>query len=168
MPAKNSTLKNGPRDTIVNKEFYQRVIKKHKLDIDYKTFVEIINKSNEEIQTIISEDEGGFKVPEHMGYWVVTKYKSKKQPIDWVNSKKLKKAIYLPNLHSFGFIHHIKWFRMGLTINFGSFDAYKFEPCREIKRRVAKNVKQYKVYHTWTTSDFWTSSKTLKRILNKK
>lgn len=167
MPAKDTTLKNGPRDTVLSKEFYNKVVKKLGIDIDYKTFNKVIITSNEKIQEIVADEEGGFKIPENMGYLVVTKYKSKKQPIDWVNSKKFKKPIYLPNLHSFGFIHHIKWFRMGLTINFGTYDVYKFEPCREIKRRVSKNVKAYKVYHTWETSDFWTSSKTLKRILNK-
>lgn len=168
MPAKNTTLRNGPRDTVLTKKFYDKVIKKLGINIDIKTFNNVIVKSNEQIQKVVADEEGGFKIPENMGYLVVTKYKSKKQPIDWVNTKKLKKTVYLPNLHSFGYIHHIKWFRMGLTINFGTYDVYKFEPCREIKRRVSKNVKEYKTYHSWVTADFWTSSKTLKRIINKK
>ena len=168
MPALNTTLTSGPRDHVLSKSFYDKVCKKHNLKMEIKEFNNIIITSNEKIQEVIADDEGGFKFPEQMGYMVVTKYKSKKLPIDWVNSKKLKKKVCLPNLHSFGFIHHIKWFRMGLTVNFGTYDVYKFEPCRDIKRRVAANVKKYKVYHSWTTADFWTYSKTLKRILNKK
>lgn len=168
MPAKNTTLKNGQRDSVVTKEFFKMFCEKYKLTMTIQEFNKIIACSNSKIQEIIADEEGGFKVPENMGYLVVTKYKSKKFPIDWINTKKLGKTIYLANLHSFGFIHHIKWFRMGLTVNFGTYDAYKFEACREIKRRVSKNIKQYKVYHDWATSDFFTSTRALKRILNKK
>lgn len=164
MPAKGSTLDSGPRDMVIDEEFYKKVKDKYNLDIDYKTFKNIILTSNNAIKEIIANDEGGFKLPENLGYIVVTKYKSKKRPIDWVATKKLKKVVYLPNLHSFGYIHHIKWFRIGLTVNFGTADVYKFESCRDLSRSVAKNVKEYKVYHTWSNSDFWSSSKTLKRI----
>jgi hypothetical protein len=166
MPAKNSTLFNGPRDNILDKKFYNKVREKLKIDLPDDKIKAIIVASNLKIHEIIADEEGGFKIPENMGYMVVTKYKSKKRPIDWVNSKKLKKQVCLTNLHSFGYVHHIKWFRLGLTANFASYDVYKFEPCRDIKRRVAKNVKSYKVFHSWTNSDFFSNSKTLRRLIN--
>lgn len=165
MPAKNTTLFNGARDNILGKEFCDKVRKKLSIDVDDDTIKKIIINSNLKIHEIVADEEGGFKIPENMGYMVVTKYKSKKIPIDWVNTKKLQKRVYLTNLHSFGYIHNIKWYRLGLTVNFASFDVYKFEPCREIKRRLAKNVKAYKVYHSWSNSDFFSNSKTLRRLI---
>ena len=166
MPAKGTTYRTGQRDLIIDKEFYKEFIRETNLDIDYNTFREIILASNKEIANLSINEEEGFKLPENLGYTVVTKYKSKKHPIDWVNSKRLKKKVILPNLHSFGYIHHIKWFKKGLT-NFAFADVYRLEPVRLIKREVAKNVKSGKIYHTWSASDFWSRTKTLRKLYTK-
>jgi hypothetical protein len=63
-------------------------------------------------------------------------------------------------------LQNLKKYKGVLRANFASYDVYKFEPCRDIKRRVAKNVKNYKVFHSWTNSDFFSNSKTLRRLIN--
>lgn len=154
MPAKGKGLNSGPRDLIIDRKFYKQFIEENKIDIDYNTFRDTIIESNKLIADIIVNDDTGFKLPEQLGYLVVTKYTSKKRPIDWVNSKKLKKTIYLTNLHSFGYVHHIKWFKKNIA-NLKLKESFRIEPCREFKRNVAASVKSGKQYHIWQKSDFY-------------
>lgn len=166
MPALGKGYKTGKRDLVIDKQFCNDLRAATGLDIDDKLIREIILDSNKEISNLVINSEDGFKLPENMGYIVVTKYKSKKRAIDWVNSKRLKKKIFLPNLHSFGYTHHIHWFKKGLT-QFAFKDVYKLVPSRLLSRGVAKSVKDGKLYDTWTSSDFWNKSKTLRKIYTK-
>jgi hypothetical protein len=166
MPSKGTTYKTGKRNLIIDKKFCNSLREETGLDIDDKTIRSIILDSNDEIADLVVNGEEGFKLPENLGYIVVTKYKSKRQPVDWVNSKKLRRKVLLTNLHSFGYVHHIKWFKIGAT-NFAFREVFRLEPARLIKRAVAKNVKSGKVYHEWSNSDFWGHSKTLKKLYKK-
>lgn len=163
MPSKGFTYS---RNNVLSKTLYDKFIEDSGIDISYATFREIILESNQTIFDIICNDAEGFKIPENMGYWVVTKYKSKKKATDWINSKKYKRAVYLTNLHSFGYIHHIKWCKFAIA-RFKFANIYKFEAARFLKRKVAKNVKEGKAYFNWQNSDFWSTSK-LDRMYNRK
>lgn len=154
MPAKGKGLNSGPRDLIIDRKFYKQFIEETKIDIDYDTFRSTVIESNKLIADIVVNDDTGFKLPEQLGYLVVTKYTSKKKPIDWINSKKLKKTIYLTNLHSFGYVYHIKWFKKNVA-NLKLKESFRIEPCREFKRNVAASVKSGKQYHIWQKSDFY-------------
>lgn len=164
MPSKGSTLKVGERYNPLNKKFYNKFKKDTGSTIDYPTFIKIITTTNELMREAISEEEVGIQLPENLGHIIVTKYKSKKIPIDWINSNRLGKIVPLLNLHSFGYIHHIKWFTFG--VNFVNNRIYKFEPYRILKRRVAKNVKGGKKYFKWENSNLWSTTK-MERSLNK-
>lgn len=166
MPNLGTAYKTGPRDLIVTKDFYNDFIKETNIKISYDIFRNIILESNKEIANMVANDDESFKLPENMGYVAVTKYKSKKKPIDWKNSLLLGKRITLPNLHSFGYIYHIHWFKAGLA-TFAFKQIFKLEPCRLLKREVAKNAKEGKEYNKWDTSDFWSKTKTLRYLKNK-
>ena len=166
MPAKGTKYKSGKRDLIYDGKFYNELRKITGIELTDKEIRHVIITSNEEIAKTVAEHDEGFKLPESLGYIAVTKYKSKKRAIDWVNSKKLKRKIYLTNLHSFGYIHHIKWYKKGSS-NVALIDAYILEPCRLLKRDVASKVKAHKIYHTWSNSDFWNQNKIIRKLYNR-
>jgi hypothetical protein len=158
MPAKNSTLKTGKRFNPITKKFYKDFVFETGIEISYETFKSIILTTNELLREYAADEEAGIELYEGLGHLVVTKYKSKKQSIDWVNTKKLGKKVPLLNLHSFGYIHHIKWFKIG--VKFKNSYIYKFQPYRLLTRKVASNVLKGKKYFKWENSDFWSSTKT--------
>lgn len=164
MPAKNSGLKCGERFNPLNKSLWKEFVKESGIEITYEMFREIIWTTNAIICDAAANEEAGVELPELLGHVVVTKYKSTKVPVDWVNSKKLGKKIPLLNLHSFGYIHHIKWFKMNAI--FKNRYIYKFQPYRSLSRMVAANIKKGKKYHKWENSDFWSKTK-LARVFNK-
>src|SRR6188474_1890745 len=100
-------------------------------------FIKIIRTTNEKIRKAATEEEAGVELPENMGLLLVTKYKSKKRATDWAATNKLGNGTKVPhiNLHSFGYIYHIKWVKIGI-VNFQNNDIYKFEPYRILKRQV--------------------------------
>ena len=154
------------RNNVISEKFFNSIKKDSKLEIDYKTFQKIILESNSTIFDIVANEPTGFKLPEGLGYLVVTKYKSNKKPIDWKNTHKYKKVIYLTNLHSFGYISHIKWCKFSIA-RFKYNEIYKFEPCRYLTRKVSANTKAGVTYFNWQNSDFWSTSK-LDRLYNRK
>lgn len=163
MPAKGYSQR---RNNIITKDLYKTFKKDTGIEIDYKTFQNIIIESNSTIFDIVANEATGFKLPEGMGYLVVTKYKSKKKSVDWQNSKRLKRAVYLTNLHSFGFISHIKWCKFSIA-RFKFNEIYKFESARNLARKVSANTIAGMTYFNWQNSDFWNTSK-LDRLYNRK
>jgi len=166
MPSKGSKLRDGERFNPINVKFHKQFLEENPgIDIDFKTFRQIIWNTNKDIADAIAEDETGVKFYAELGNMVVTKYKSsKKQPIDWKNTLLLHKTVPLLNLHSFGNIYHIKWFRID-SRNKGIY-SYKFVPYRTLKRKVAQLIKGGKKYFHWQDTDFWSATK-LERVFNK-
>lgn len=162
MPAKNTGLEHGERFNPLNKALYNRFIDDTCINIDYKTFITVVQKTNEIIKESIVEEEAGVKLPENLGHIIVTKYKSKKTPWDWHNTMKHQVKVPHLNLHSFGYIHHIKWFGIGVRV--ANIFIYKFKPYRILKRAVAKNIKEGKKYFKWENSDLWSSTKMERRF----
>lgn len=163
MPAKGSKLKCGERYNPLNKKLYKQFIKETEIDIDFETFKTIIKDTNQMIHDAIAEEEVGVKLPENLGNIVVTKYKSTKVPTDWHNSKKLNKYVPILNLHSFGYVHHIKWFTIGVAHHIYT---YKFIPYRTLTRKVSQLIKSGKKYFKWENTDFWSSTR-MERMFNK-
>lgn len=157
MPAKNSSLSTGKRFNPLTKQLWKDFVFETGTEISYEDFKRIIWTTNDLIREYAANEEAGVELPEGMGHIVVTKYKSKKVPTDWVNSKKFGKKIPLLNLHSFGYVHHVKWFKIG--VKFKNSFIYKFKPYRILSRQVAENVLKGKKYFKWENSDFWSSTK---------
>lgn len=167
MPAKGSSYLLPDRHQVLNKDLY----KQFKLDnpdiqISFEEFSDIIKVSNQKIYETVVEDPNGFKLPENLGYFCVIKYRTKKKAINWADSNKYDKKIYHANLHSFGYQYHIKWFTTGIS-RFLFNEIYKFAPHRNLRRDVARSIKQGATYHNWQVKDFWDFNR-LEKLLNKK
>lgn len=162
MPSKGFSYQ---RNNLITKELHKKFEEENGFKIEFKLFSTIILESNKIIFNVVADDPAGFKLPENMGYLVVTRYKTKKKPIDWINSVKYRRAVYFTNLHSFGYMHHLKWCQFAIA-RFKYHEIYKFEPCRFLTRKIAKNVKEGTIYFNWQNSDFWSTSK-LDRLYNK-
>ena len=159
MPSK--PLLVGKRFNPITKNLRKRFIEETGEEVDFRTFCKIIHTTNLIIKNSIIEEEAGVKLPESLGNIIVVKYKSKKVPTDWVNSVKFKRKIPLLNLHSFGYIYHIKWFKIGVRC--ANIYIYKFIPYRILKRGVAKSVKSGKKYFKWENTDLWSTTKLERR-----
>lgn len=166
MPAKNTKYLTGKRNLIFSKEFFDEVRQTLKSDISDKDIRAIILASNEEMFDIVANSDDALKLPENLGYIATTRYKSNKQPIDFYNTVRLKKKIPLLNLHSFGYISHVKWFKKSEE-NFGLKKIYKLVTSRKLSRQVSKSTKEGKLYHQWFNSDFWNINKVNKKFNNK-
>lgn len=148
MPAKNSTLKNGPRYVTCTKELYKRFIEETKQQITYKEFTTIINTSNEVIKNICLNNTQGFKMPENLGHMAISRYKPKigVRSIDWKRSKETGVRVYHTNFHSFGYKARISWYIDSLS-KCGNLEVYKFIPERFFSREVATYILAGKVYN---------------------
>lgn len=165
MPSKGTGYKTGKRNLIMNPEFFDEVREELGIDMSDQDIRKIIVTSNDEIREAVVAGDDAFKLPEQLGYLVITKYKSHKKPVDWINSRKFKKKVPLLNLHSFNYIYHIKWFKKS-DRRFATQEVYKLEPARKFKRQVALNVKSGRDYHTWYKADFWNMNKVIKKFKN--
>jgi hypothetical protein len=107
-------------------------------NITAKQYVEILKESNKLIGQAILENPHGFKLPNNIGYIAIDKYKIRnKIPIDWVTSRKLGKKTYLTNLHSFGFIYRIRFYK---NPNKAHLCYYVFKAQRLLKRSLAQKI----------------------------
>lgn len=167
MPNKGSRLKINNRHNTINKELYKEYIKKTNSSLTFKEFKNIINLCNKEIETIVLNDISGFKLPYNLGYFVVNKFRGRYTKPDFKNSLKLNKNVPLLNLHSFGYIYGLKWFKVSqsrINKKVGKINTFKFEFLRVTKRALAVKIKSGSIYDSWKSSDFWTKSKIEKTI----
>ncbi len=148
MPAKNASLKNGPRFNVINKELHKQFILTTGINIPLKTFVSIINTSNEVIRRICTNNAQGFKLPETLGYIAVTRYQPKpgSRSIDWKKSRELGVRVYHTNFHSFGYKPKITWYADTLA-SCKNLNIYKFVPDRHFSRGVSAQVFAGKTYN---------------------
>lgn len=161
MPNKGSTGKFGIRTRPLDIKFWKKFVKETGTDIDQKTFFNIIRTCLKSIQYSIINDAEGVQLPEWLGTVVVSKYKPEskaRKPTDWLNTNKLGYVVPLTNLHSFGHIFKIKWFKVGTRrIKNLRFMSFKFS--RELTRGLAASIKSGNKYFTWSASDLWNITK---------
>lgn len=168
MPSKNCPGKFGKKFRPLNPKLYKAFVKETGIDIDIHTFFKIIRTNLKNISdSIISEPEG-VQLPENMGCIVVKKYKpskeSKKAP-DYLNSKKIGSTVPFLNLHSFGYMYNIRWYKIGTRVrNISLYTLYKTRP---LKRGVAKSIKAGTQFFEWEASDLWNLTR-MERRFNKR
>lgn len=108
--------------------------------IDYTAFINILKQSNKRIGEYVLSNELGFKFPYNLGYFAVTKFRQKEKynVIDWHNTHKFNKLIPQMNLHSFGYMFKMEFFK---NRRMKALLAYKGTAHRTLKRELAKRIK---------------------------
>lgn len=154
MPAKGSQLKCGHRNYIFGKKFYDTLTQKYNVVLTRKQCSDVIRDANKIIADLIRDELDGFKLPNGIGYLTVTKFKPKKDPIDWQKTKELGKYVYHLNFHSFGYCPRVCWYRVGRIRQTSLSDVYKFESWTTLGKEVSNAFKNGKQYMHWDTSDF--------------
>ncbi len=115
--------------------------------VNYNLYSDILNDYFLEVIKEIFDNQR-YKLPCNFGFVQVRKNKARTistknkigLPIDWKESRRLHKRIYLTNEHREGFVYKIMWKRgrhPGIT-------WYCFKPCRIFKRRLAFELKSNK------------------------
>lgn len=129
------------RTGFVNRASYKDFIKKNpKSNIEYDKYIQILKESNKTIRECILTNELGFKLPLNLGYIAITKFKQRDNYVvtDWQNSVKYKKLIPLTNLHSFGWMFKIKFYK---NHRIKPLEIYQMQAHRNIKRMLAQKIK---------------------------
>lgn len=137
---KRGPNKIGNRVGFVNKKAHKEFVKKTGSAITVEQYKEIINESLLEIREYILENELGFKLPANLGYIAVNKFKQLDDyvVIDWQSTKKYKKVIPVVNLHSFGYMFKIQFFK---NKSIRPLDVYFMNAHRHFKRALSKKIK---------------------------
>lgn len=169
MPAKNSPGKFGKKFRLLNASFHRKFMKDTGIQIPYALFAKIIQTNTQNIADSVVNETEGVQLPENFGQIVVTKYKphkmSRRKRADHLNSKKFKKFVPMLNLHTFGYIFYIRWFKIGARIqNIKYFHLYRARP---LKRAVSKSIMAGTQFFQWSPSDLWSLTK-MERKFNKK
>jgi hypothetical protein len=154
MPVKGTKLKYGNRDYIVDRSFYNKLVETTNTDLTYAEVSKIVREHTKNIAEVIEEEVDGFKLPKGLGYLCAIKYIPKKQPIDWVNTKKYGKTVYFTNFQSMGYSISAKLFRVGRPNNNSFYDIFMFKPCKKLAASLVHKLRAGKVYSDFTISDF--------------
>lgn len=166
MPAKNCPGKFGKKFSPTRNKLWEDFIKETGIDISKNQFLEIIWANNKNIATSIISESEGVQLPQGFGSIVVTKYKptaeKRRKIIDYQNTKKLGKVIPLLNLHTFGYVYNIRWFKIGTNIK--NLKFYGLEKTRPLKRGLAKAIKSGVSFFQWSASDLWNLTKLERRF----
>lgn len=169
MPAKNCPGKFGRKFLPLSRVFHKKFMQETGITIDYNTFRKIIVTNTQNIANSIINEPEGVQLPEQMGCIVVTKYKpfNKETPraTDYGNMIKTGKYVPFLNLHSFGYMYNIRWYKIGSRAK--NIKLYYLYRCRPLKRGVAKSIKAGTNFFQWSDSDMWNLSK-LERRFNKR
>lgn len=148
MPAPGAGLKNGPRHKVLSRELWMKFKETHNSDISYQEFRNIICTTLEDLSEIITENPEGLKLPEGLGYIVVSRYKPAegRRSIDFKKTKEFGTVVYHTNYHSFGYKPKLLWLTVGLS-RCKYVSTYKIVPDRKLWKKVSANMLDGKIYN---------------------
>jgi hypothetical protein len=135
---------------LLNKKVYNAFIKKYpkysglKLD----EFKKIITTHNGLIQESVINNRDGVKLPESLGYILITKCnKPKKANTDYIASAKYGKAVNHANWDSDNYLAKICYTNYSLKYRFSDRELWGFAPVKQFKSAVAGSFsKKYNEY----------------------
>lgn len=143
---------NKIKDPYTLRQMYQHYISDIEegspYDISYSVYVKITTSY---LKKIIERLYKGFKVklPYKLGKLQIVKKKmyfksqiNKKLGIDWQATNKYGKVIHHLNEHSSGYKYLYFWDKRGASVH--NIGKYRFIPCRDLKRTLAKLIKENK------------------------
>lgn len=165
MPAKGLSLLTGQRTRLLSRRnpLYKKFIKDTGIEMDMNTFKKIIRTTCRKMGECIANDPDGLQLPE-IGYVVVSKSKPRTPPINRVESKRLGKLIPFLNLHSFGYVHRIKWYTGGMRVK--NISIYKLKPLKKVKKSLSNNIIKGVNFFEWSSSDLWSATSLERRFGN--
>lgn len=138
MGAGKNKIKN--RCNFINRETYNAFKDKYpETHITYNLFIDVLKNSTKLISEHILDNPLGFKLPYNLGYIAVDKFKAKDHYviIDWKATRRLGKRVPLTNLHSFGFMYKIKFFK---NPRINPLKNYSFNAHRLLNRKLGDNI----------------------------
>ena len=121
-------------------QFYRREYKDK--DTHFLTYSKITNAFNAAIMKKVVHGEIVLSLPHGTGRIVISKRgkaEDYRRPIDWVNTKKYGKRIYLTNEHTKGYSYSIFWLKE--NINVRGKRMYLFQPARSFCRALGAFLK---------------------------
>jgi hypothetical protein len=156
MPSKGSKFKYGHRNYIFNLAFWKKLKEEKKLQLSYKQTKQVLEKSQQIISDVITEEQDGFKLPFGLGYIVVTKFIAKNPAKDWKKSKELGTNVYFTNLNTLGYSVRVVWYGFLHQSNRNYFfrEIYMFKTSEYLSKRISKAFSEGKKYIEWDQADF--------------
>lgn len=154
---KSVGLRLGERYNPLNRELVKAFRKKTGNKTQFELFKTIVWETCALYADSIANYPEGVELPEGMGYVVVTKYKPRDSACDVVNSVRYRKFVPHLNLHSFGWMYKIRWYRVGTRIRNDS--VYWLSSARSLRQLVSQSIKGGTKFFRWNREDFYSSTK---------
>lgn len=115
--------------------------------VSQKVYLKVLRAYNKMITDAILNESETLKLPSGLGYLRIIKKKirfnedTKKNvlSVDWNTSLKINKIVYHLNKHRDG--HRYKWYWNKTKMKITNGVAYRFNPTRQLSRRLAKILK---------------------------
>jgi hypothetical protein len=156
MAFKGSKLKYGHRNHIFDVAFFKKIAKEKGINFTYKEARKVIDKANEVVADVVTDEKDGFKLPFGLGYIVAHKFISQKLAKDWKASAKAGFDIFYTNLHTLGYSVRVNWFSFVKESNksYSFRSVYMFKTSEYLSKKVSKAFANGKEYMEWTSADF--------------
>lgn len=155
----------GPRTRLLSRRnpMYRDFLKETGIKIDFNTFKKVIRTTCKKMAEAIASEPEGIQLP-GLGYIIVHKYKPKKIPLNRVSTKRMGKNVPFLNLHSFGYMYKIMWYRKGMKVR--NITVYNLKKDRTMKKALSDNIKKGVQFFKWTSSDLWAETAMDRRFNN--
>ena len=139
----------GKSKNLLNKALYNEFIEKHpNTGLDLGKFKEIVTKYNGMLREGAIEHRDGIKLPESLGYLVITKCdRPKKENTDFAASAKYGKKVNHANWDSDNYLAKICYTNYAVRYRFTDRELWGFTPVKQFKSAVAGSFpKMYNKY----------------------
>ena len=135
---------------LLNKSLYKAFIEKYPKyeGLDHNQFKEIVSTYNGLMHKAVIENRDGIKLPESLGYVLITKCdRPKSSNIDFVASAKYGKTVNHANWDSDNYLAKICYTNYSLKYRFSDRELWGFTPVKQFRSAVAGSFpKMYNKY----------------------
>ena len=123
------------------KDYCRASFNNKRIPVDYAVYYKVVRSFNKVLQRKVVTEAGSFKMPYNLGYLGITKYevnfdidKLKNWKVNYGESKKKGMLVYYDQ----PFRYKWKWDKTKLKLTGKKY--YKFTPCRDASRSIAKHI----------------------------
>jgi hypothetical protein len=140
----------GKTTNLLNKKMHDAFIKKYPKyeGLELSQFKKIVSTYNGLIQDAVIDNRDGVKLPESLGYVLITKCnRPKKANTDYIASAKYGKVVNHANWDSDNYLAKICYTNYSLKYRFSDRELWSFVPVKQFKSAVAGSFpKRYNEY----------------------